>query len=123
MRLLTMCLTLSCAALVMTSSNAASAQDKPFASEDQIVVKRSYVAACEANLDALAEAGRWVDRTDGALAECQRHTKTRDERVEALVRDNDRMATAIEEAPNRWVWFGAGAGSALVAVLVFVLVR
>ena len=97
----------------------ASAQDNGLRPESEIVVSKKYVEACQKNLRAVEDASRWLDISEGQVKECRARGDKDAARIEALVRDNERLK---REAPNRWVWFGAGAGSALVFVLVFVLV-
>jgi len=101
----------------------ASAQDSALRPESEIVVSKRYVEACQKNLRAVEDASRWLDVSEGQVKECRARGDKDAKRIEALIRDNERMAATIKEAPNRWVWFGAGAGSALAVVLVVVLVR
>jgi hypothetical protein len=101
----------------------ANGQDNGLRPESEIVVSKRYVDACQKNLKAVEDASRWLDVSEGQVKECRARGDKDAKRIEALVRENERMTAAIKEAPNRWVWFGAGAGSVLVGLLVVVLIR
>lgn len=110
------------ALLSLTMPIKASAQDSASRPESEIVVSKRYVEACQKNLRTVEEASRWLDVSEGQVKECRARGDKDAARIEALLRANERQAATIKEAPNRWVWFGAGAGSALVTGLVLILV-
>lgn len=110
-------------ALSLITPIKASAQDSALKPESEIVVSKRYVEACQKNLRAVEDASRWLDVSEGQVKECRARGDKDAKRIEALIRDNERMTAAIKEAPNRWVWFGAGAGSTLTVLLVIFVLR
>lgn len=102
--------------LVTTSRSEALAQAPP--SEDGIVVRRSYVQACERNLEALEAASRIVDRAEGARDECRADRARLERRLVAMELE---LKATKASAPSRLVWAGVGSAGTIALVLVLVL--
>jgi hypothetical protein len=108
---------LTAVSLVLTSRSEALAQSRQ--SEHEIVVRRSYVEACERQLDALEAANRIVDRAEGARDECRQDRAKLERKIARLELE---LQTERSTRPRRAVWAGAGAGGAVVVLVILALV-